>query len=96
MDYNIFTNNIQKSGFKVHKLDISYNLGDTRCWSVLLNPETDNIVITYNINRYELGTQLFDILSAKSILTDVEVEDIYDTLELLSEKYYTVASTEQE
>lgn len=95
MDYNTFVNNIQKSSFTVRKLDFAFNQADTRCWSVLLNPDTNRIIVTYNVNRYELGTQYFDIFYSEGILEDVEVEDIYDTLEVINNKYPTIVESNE-
>ena len=96
MDYNTFANNLQKSGFTVNKLDIVYTYADTRCWSVVINPESDHVIVTYNINRYDIGTQLFDIFYSKAILTDIEIDDIYDTIDLITNNLSQLLSTTAE
>lgn len=84
MDYPTFFNNIKKTPNSINKLDLSYNHGDCRCWSAVINPESQNVIVTYVINRYEIGFQCFDILASGHILTDVPVEDIYDVIDVVT------------
>jgi hypothetical protein len=86
MDYNTFAGKIKSADCSVSKLDIVYNYTDCRCWSAIVNQGSDNIVVTYNVNRSELGSQAFDIFSSTRILTDVEPEDIYSTIEYIRSK----------
>lgn len=83
MEYLKFADNVKKIDCNVTKLSISYNQADSRCWTALINQNIDNIVVTHHINKYEYGTQLFDIFSSKKIITDVEIDDLYDTIDLL-------------
>ncbi len=69
MDYPTFNNNISKTPNKITKLDLSYNHSDGRCWTALINPESQNIVVTYVVNRYEIGHQCFDIQSSNAALS---------------------------
>lgn len=94
MEYSKFADNIKKLDCTVTKLEISYNQSDSRCWSALVNQNTDNIVITHHLNKHEYGTQLFDIFCSNKIITDVETEDLYDTVELLISKPEQTQPTE--
>lgn len=86
MDYNNFAGRLKNTNLTVQRLNISYPEIDTRCWTAIINKSTDNIFVTYNRNRYDLGTNLFDIVSSDKTLTDVEVEDIFDTIEQITTK----------
>lgn len=83
IDYNTFASRARKNDLHVTKLDISYPIADTRCWTAIINQGTDNVLVTLNVNRYQFGNQYFDILSSSKTITDVYVEDVYETLELL-------------
>lgn len=90
MDYNTFAGTVKKSDCTVTKLDIGYNQIDCRCWSALINQGTDNIIVTHSVNRSEYGTQCFDIFTSTKIITDVEAEDISETVDLLISKQTTL------
>lgn len=83
IDYAIFQSKIEKYECKCQKLDIYYNKSDSRCWTALINPDTDNVLVTQHINRYDLGDTSFDVLSSEKNITDVDIDDIYQTVELL-------------
>ena len=83
IDYKTFASRMKKNDIRVFKLDTTYAMADTRCWTALINEGTDNILVTFNVNRYAIGNQYFDIMSSKKIITDVYVDDIYDTIDLL-------------
>lgn len=83
IDYQTFAGRIKKSDLDIYKLDTSYPTADTRCWTALINQGTDNILVTFNVNRYQPGNQYFDILSKDKVITDIYVDDIYDTIDLL-------------
>lgn len=95
MEYTKFADNIKKLDCTVSKLDISYNQADSRCWSAIINGLSDNIIVTHHINKHDYGTQLFDIFSSKKIMTDVETEDLYDTIDLLIKRQETTETTEE-
>lgn len=86
IDYNTFASRIKSSGHTIHKMDISYPMADTRCWTALINQGKDNLLVTLNINRYQVGNQYFDVLFDSKIITDIYVDDIYDTISLLTKE----------
>lgn len=86
MDYNTFAGKVRSAECSVAKLDLVYNHTDCRCWSAIVNQGRDNIIVTYNVNRSELGSQAFDIFSSTKILTDVEPEDVCDVVEYMLTK----------
>jgi hypothetical protein len=94
MDYNTFVGKLKKYNCSVVKSDILYNQTDCRCWTAIINQKTDNIIVTYNINRSDLGSQHFDIISSNKISTDVEIDEVYDFIDVLINK--TVLSEEPE
>lgn len=96
MEYLKFADNVKKIDCSVLKLDVAYNHADSRCWSALLNQGKDNIVITHHLNKNDYGEQLFDILSSDKIITDVELEDLYDTLDLLIKRDQSTEKPTQE
>lgn len=83
IDYQTFASRMKSNGHTVHKMDISYPISDTRCWTAQINQGKDNILITLNVNRYQIGNQYFDILADSKNITDVYIDDIYDTVNLL-------------
>lgn len=83
IDYSIFQGKIEKYECKCFKLDIYYSKGDSRCWTALVNQNTDNIFVTHHINKYDLGESSFDVISSEKIITDIDPEDIYQTIELI-------------
>ena len=96
MDYNTFAGRLKNTDFSVIRQNISYNHSDTRCWTAIVNKDTDNIIVTYNANRYDLGTQYFDIFSSNKILADVEVEDVFDVIEQIVSRSKTLVNQPQE
>ena len=94
MDYNSFAGKLKKTNCTVTKIELSYNQGDHRCWSSLINKDTDNIIVTHSINRYDFGTECFDVQSSSKFLMDVETDDIYDTIDLLLSKSFISSETE--
>jgi hypothetical protein len=83
MDYKTFSEKVRNSECSLTKLDLIYNHIDSRCWSAIINQGKDNIIVTYSINRSDLGSQVFDVFSSSKILTDIEAEDIYDVIEFM-------------
>jgi hypothetical protein len=83
VDYSIFQGKIEKYECKCYKLDIFFNKGDSRCWTAVVNPNTDNVFVTHHINKSDLGEATFDVISSDKIITDVDPEDIYQTIELI-------------
>jgi hypothetical protein len=83
IDYQTFSSRMKSNGHTVHKMDITYPLADTRCWTAQINKGTDNILVTLNVNRYQIGNQYFDILADSRNIVDVYIEDIYDTVNLM-------------
>ena len=96
MDYNNFSGRLKNTNYTVTRQNISYNQLDTRCWTAIINQGTDNIFVTYNVNRYDIGTQYFDIISSNRILTDVEVDDVFDTIEYICKKSPLLVDQPQE
>jgi hypothetical protein len=86
MDYNTFAGNVKKSHCTVTKLDTAFNHADSRCWSALINPGRDNIIVTHSINKNDIGSQTSDIFSSQRIMTDVENEDVFDVIDLFVDK----------
>lgn len=86
MDYHTFVGKVKNANCSVTKLDLVYNQADCRCWSAIVNQGKENIIVTFNVNRSELGSKEFDILSSNRILTDVEPEDICDIIEYMTQK----------
>lgn len=83
IDYHTFASRMKSNGHTVHKMDISYPLADTRCWTAQINQGSDNILVTLNVNRYQIGNQYFDILADSKNIVDVYIADIYDTINLI-------------
>jgi hypothetical protein len=96
MDYNTFAGKVRSAECSVSKLDLVYNHTDCRCWSAIVNQGKENIIVTYNVNRSELGSQAFDIFSSTKILTDVEPEDVCDVIEYMVNKPMFTKETETE
>jgi hypothetical protein len=84
IDYNTFESNVKNLGLTITKLDVNYNFADCRCWSAIINPSSDNILVTFVVNREKYGTYFFDILTHDRTSTNVYVDDIYDILETLT------------
>jgi hypothetical protein len=80
IDYNTFESHVKNLGMTVLKLDVAYNHGDCRCWSALINPSTDNIIVTFVVNREKYGSYYFDMLTQDRTATNIFVADIYDIL----------------
>ena len=96
MDYNTFAGKVRNSDCSVLKLDIVYNHTDCRCWSAIVNQGKENIIVTYNVNRSEHGSQIFDLFSSTKILTDIESEDIFDIINYIVNKPVFLKETEIE
>ena len=83
MDYPTFKELIERSDITVSKLDIPYSILDGRCWTAIVNPSSDNIIVNYVVNRYEIKDQCFDVFSSKHNLIDVSIDSIVNTIESL-------------
>jgi hypothetical protein len=86
MEYHSFAGKVKNANCSVTKLDLVYNQADCRCWSAIVNQGNENIIVTFNVNRSELGSKEFDILSSNRILTDVDPEDVCDIIEYMTQK----------
>jgi hypothetical protein len=92
IDYNTFASKLRSEDLTVQKLDVSYSMADTRCWTALINPETHNLIVTFVVNRHQIGNHYFDILSSKRILTDIYTNDIYEAIDALLDKQTTTTT----
>lgn len=84
IDYQAFSSILKDNGCTVSKLDIIYNISDHRSWTAVVNSGTDNIIVTYTINKNGIGNRYFDVITDKKVLTDIYVEDIYQVIEKLT------------
>lgn len=96
VDYGVFAENIKKYHLTCSKLDIAYNVSDSRCWTALVNPEAENLLVTFHVNKYNLGDRYFDILSSTKSVSDIFVEDIYDSIDLIINKNTSVATESEQ
>lgn len=87
IDYTTFALKIQELGYNTHKLSIVYPIGDSRCWSALVNPNAENLLVTYFTNRTDLDHNSFDIMTSndmeRSMHTDVPVDDVFSFIDNL-------------
>lgn len=83
VDFNVFQGKIEKYECKCQKMDMYFNKTDARCWAAVINPNKENIFVIHQVNKYEMGDASFDVLSSEKITTDIDPEDIYQTVELL-------------
>jgi hypothetical protein len=83
IEYGTFQSKVEKYECKCQKLDVFYGKADSRCWTAIINPNKENLFVTYHINRYDIGDSSFDVLSSEKILLEIDPEDIYQTVELL-------------
>ncbi len=86
IDYNTFESHVKDLGCSVIKLDIVYNISDCRCWTAVVNPGLDNILVTFVVNRLKYGSYYFDIITQDRTSFDVYADDIYDILSNLTGK----------
>jgi hypothetical protein len=92
IDYATFSDNLAKFETKTFKLDIYYPKGDSRTWTALLNAGTDNVLVTYHLNKNYYGSHSFDVIASDSNFVDVDPEYIYDTLDgVLTHQSYKFA-----
>ncbi len=81
LDYQAFINGLGKLNISVSKLDIGYNRADSRCWTAVINPGKDNVLVTFHANKRHLGDQTFDVISSEKIYTDLDPEFVYDVID---------------
>lgn len=89
-EYPVFLTKIAKIDLKVQKLDIIYNKVDSRCWSAIVDPIDQNIIVTYHINKLEFGDRVYDIVTSTKSYIDIEEHQIYELLEDLTRKTQTI------
>ena len=94
MDYSTFAGNLKKTNASVAKLDLAYNHTDCRCWSAVVNQGAENIIVTHSVNRGEHGAQNFDVFTSTRIITDVEPDDIFDTIDMIVNRSSKTATPE--
>ena len=82
-DFLTFQQKVGKYELTTQKLDILYKQTDPRAWTAIINPLTNNIIVTYFINRHDLGDRNFDIISSNKNYYEIETDDIYQTLDLI-------------
>lgn len=92
IEFSTFAENIKKYHLECYKLDIVYHVSDSRCWSALVDPKGENLIVTFHVNKYQLGDRYFDILSSNKAAADILIEDIYDSIDLLINKHREVAT----
>ena len=89
IDYATFNSKITNYGCICEKLDIMFNVADHRCWSAVVNPNGENIIVTFHINKHQLGEKYFDVLTQNYVYEDIYTDSIYDLIEsLLNTKSY--------
>ncbi len=76
-----FKKNLSNVDVKVVESGFYYNRADSRCWTLRLNPDTDNIWVTYHVNKEYLGDQSVDILSSEKTMIGIEPEYVYDIID---------------
>lgn len=80
MTYPTFAVKIQELGYSAHKLSIVYPIADPRCWTALINPGNENLLVTYFINRDDLEHSSFDIMTSNDMdresYSDIPEDDI--------------------
>lgn len=87
VDYATFASKIKHMEVNVLKLDIVYNQSDHRCWTAVINPGRENIVVTFHVNKYGYKNSFyFDILFQDKVYLDIYVEDIYDVIQNIIQK----------
>jgi len=97
LDYPTFAGKIEQFECEIYKLDVIYNHADHRCWTAIINPKKDNIIVTYGINKYGPGTRYFDILASEKTMIDVYQDDVYSIIESMLGKglITTIFKTEE-
>jgi hypothetical protein len=83
LSYEDFVRNLANVSARPQKLDIYYNKVDSRCWSALLNQGTDNVIVTFHLNKDHLGHQCIDIMSSSRTMIGIEPEYVYDIIDEL-------------
>jgi hypothetical protein len=85
MKYEEFSKRLKEmTGLQSLKLDIVYHESDSRCWTALIGEGTNNILVTFHINRGDFGDKNFDILASRRQLIEVPVSEIFELLSTLS------------
>lgn len=88
VEYKTFEDNIKRYELTSTKLDMIYNISDHRYWSAIINFGKENILVTFHVNKSNIGNRYFDLISSDRVITNVLVEDIYDTIDMLINKQY--------
>jgi hypothetical protein len=69
-------------------------MADCRCWTAVINPESDNILVTFVVNRLKHGSYYFDIITQDRTSLDVYAADIYDILSDLTGRTHVTLELE--
>ena len=85
LNYTNFAIDIKKYHMECSKLDIIHNISDARCWTAIVNPGKDNIIVSFLANKLEVGDRTFDLQASNLIISDILPEDIYDVLSRLTQ-----------
>ena len=81
MKYDDFNEQLKKEcGVGSEKLDVVYNEGDSRCWTALISRNSDNILITFHVNREFLGDKNYDVLANRKTFFNVSSLDIWEII----------------
>lgn len=83
VDFSTFHSKMTNYGCKCVKLDVIYNVSDHRCWTAIINPSQENIVVTFHMNRTDLGERMFDVQTQNDVFEDIYTDSIYDLIESL-------------
>jgi DNA-binding sugar fermentation-stimulating protein len=86
LDFPTFKGKLGKYDITASKMDIYYKQHDPRAWTAIINSGVENILVTYFINRNDIGERNFDIITENKSYKEVEEEDIYQTIDLLVKK----------
>jgi len=75
-----FSKKLDDASIIVNKLEIKYAKYDSRVWTAVVNPNMDNIIINYHINKEELDQETFDVFASNRIVYDLDLDSVIDTI----------------
>lgn len=85
MKFNEFKKVVSNNHFlECVRLPIIYHESDSRCWTAIVDPGNLNIMVTYHVNKGNIGSSGFDMISSYKKSTLIPESELMDEIATLT------------
>lgn len=83
LDLKAVTSFLSEMDLTYSVLSIPYGRHDCRVWTVQVDPQKLNFLLTCCVNRSSLNEVTFDILTNKEPIIDIHADDLFSQIQIL-------------